>query len=378
MNKNLLSTPEGVGDTYGEELFRKRKLEEKLLRTVASFGYQEIETPVFEYFDVFSGEVGTTPSRELYKFFDKEGETLALRPDFTPSIVRFAAGLKREDASPLRLTYHGKTFTNAISLQGKKHEVTQLGAELMGDASEYADAEILGLIVNAFHEIGLTDFQISIGNADFFRGLCEAAGLSPGEEEQLRGHVKSKNQVAARAMLVELNLPEDYSAILLRCTDLFGDFDSLVEARRLLPESDAPGLEKSRRALDRLQRVYDLLAPYDARSHIGFDLGLLSRYHYYTGLIFKGYTYGLGDAIVTGGRYDALSSLFGNQMPAIGFAIVVDDLLHALDYQKIDLGTPDKTKSVRFSEEDYEAVMRKVMEQRKQGAQVCACFTPKG
>ena len=378
MNGNLLSTPEGVGDTYGEELFRKRKLEEKLLKTVSSFGYKEIETPVFEYFDVFSGEVGTTPSRELYKFFDKEGETLALRPDFTPSIVRFAAGLKHESDEPLRLTYHGKTFTNAISLQGRKHEVTQLGAELMGDASEYADAEILGLIVNAFHEIGLTDFQISIGNADFFRGLCEAAGLSDAEEEQLRGYVKSKNQVAARAMLTELSLKEDYSAILLRCTDLFGDFDSLVEAKNLLPKSDAPGLEKSRKALDRLQRVYDLLTPYDARSHIGFDLGLLSRYHYYTGLIFKGYTYGLGDAIVTGGRYDTLSSLFGKDMPAIGFAIVVDDLLHALDYQHIDLGSAAETKLVRYSDKDYDALMRKVMEQRKQGLQVAACYLPEG
>lgn len=84
MNKNLLHTPEGVRDIYGEEYARKLKLEERIRSTIKSFGYQDIQTPSFEFFDVFSSEIGTTPSKELYKFFDKEGNTLALRPDFTP------------------------------------------------------------------------------------------------------------------------------------------------------------------------------------------------------------------------------------------------------------------------------------------------------
>ncbi len=87
MSKPLVHTPEGVRDIYGEEYLRKLMVEEKLHHSLRSYGYQDIQTPTFEFFDVFSREIGTTPSRELYKFFDKEGNTLVLRPDFTPSML---------------------------------------------------------------------------------------------------------------------------------------------------------------------------------------------------------------------------------------------------------------------------------------------------
>ncbi len=367
--KNLQAIPEGVRDIYGEELAAKKALTEKMLKVIRSFGYLEIEPPAFEYFDVFSGEVGTTPSRELYKFFDREGETLALRPDFTPSVVRHASGLS-SIAGRNRLTYHGMTFINSSSLQGKSRQTTQLGAELFAEGSEYADAEILGLAALCLKEAGLRDFQISFGNADFFRGLCRAAGLSAEAEERLRGFVKAKNQVAVRGMLSELSLKEDYARILLKCTDLFGDFDSLKEAEELLPKEEKEGLDVSRRALKRLQRVYDLARPYGISEYLKLDLGLLSKYHYYTGLIFRGYTYGHGDAIATGGRYDSLCAVFGKEMPAIGFAIAVEDLLRALRFQGAALAGEENPESVCFSEKDYEKTLEQVMERRRNGEAV--------
>ena len=88
-NQNpLLHTPEGVRDIYGNEFVQKFELQQLLYRILAGRGYQGIETPTFEFFDVFSREVGTVSSREHYKFFDKEGNTLVLRPDMTPSIAR--------------------------------------------------------------------------------------------------------------------------------------------------------------------------------------------------------------------------------------------------------------------------------------------------
>jgi ATP phosphoribosyltransferase regulatory subunit len=79
--------------------------------------------------------VGTTPSRELYKFFDREGNTLVLRPDFTPSVARCAAKYFRESSEPLRFCYEGSAFQNTANLQGKLHESTELGAELIGDGT---------------------------------------------------------------------------------------------------------------------------------------------------------------------------------------------------------------------------------------------------
>ena len=127
MNKSLLHTPEGVRDVYGEEYARKLFVEKKLHDTIHLYGYQDIQTPTFEFFDVYSKEIGTTPSSQLYKFFDKEGNTLALRPDFTPSCARCAAKYFMDETAPLRFTYSGSTFTNTSNLQGKLKEVNPDG-----------------------------------------------------------------------------------------------------------------------------------------------------------------------------------------------------------------------------------------------------------
>ncbi|MBQ9464088.1 MAG: ATP phosphoribosyltransferase regulatory subunit, partial [Lachnospiraceae bacterium] len=89
--EKLLHTPDGVRDVYGDESALYRELEDRLRKVFLSYGYSDIRTPSFEYFDVFSEERGSVPSRDLYKFFDHDGNTLVLRPDITPAIARCAA-----------------------------------------------------------------------------------------------------------------------------------------------------------------------------------------------------------------------------------------------------------------------------------------------
>ena len=141
MKQKMLHTPEGVRDIYGIEYRKKLVLEERLQKVLHLYGYHDIQTPMFEYFDVFGKEVGTIPSKELYKFFDREGETLVLRPDITPSIARVATTLFELNQTPLRLCYKGNTFINHSSYLGRLREHTQLGAELIGSDSVEADAE---------------------------------------------------------------------------------------------------------------------------------------------------------------------------------------------------------------------------------------------
>lgn len=155
MSKELLHTPEGVRDIYSKEYERKLSVENRLHTTIKKYGFEDIQTPTFEFFDVFSKEIGTTPSKDLYKFFDKEGNTLVLRPDFTPSIARCAAKYYMEEQMPIRLSYMGNTFTNTSNLQGKLKEVTQMGAELINDTSVEADAEIISLMIEALQSTGL-------------------------------------------------------------------------------------------------------------------------------------------------------------------------------------------------------------------------------
>ena len=147
MNRKLLHTPEGVRDIYNSECEKKIFLQDLLHDTIKKYGYHAIQTPTFEYFDIFSREIGTTPSKELYKFFDKEGETLVLRPDITPSVARCVAKYYMDEENPIRLSYMGNTFINQANYQGRLKETTQIGAELINDDSVYADGEIIALVI---------------------------------------------------------------------------------------------------------------------------------------------------------------------------------------------------------------------------------------
>ena len=364
MSRRFVHTPEGVRDIYGREFGKKLWIESKIHHTITSYGYEDIQTPTFEYMDIFSDEIGTTPSRELYKFFDKDGNTLVLRPDFTPSIARCASKYFLEEKKPLRFCYLGNTFTNTSSLQGKLKEVTQMGAELINDDSVEADAEMLSLVIESLKNTGLKDFQLCIGHIDFFKGLCEEACLEPETEETLREYISGKNYFAAENLLKEEKLDASYVEALLKVADMFGDIDSLRAFK------DRVHNEKSLNAIERLEKIYDVLKLYGVEDYVSFDLGMLSQYHYYTGIIFKAYTYGIGDAIVKGGRYNHLLKHFGKNAPAIGFMIVIDDMQEALSRQKVNINLPDGKRILSYTPQNYKDKLAECINCRKAGIAV--------
>lgn len=331
MRKGLLHTPEGVRDIYNGECEKKQKLEQELHQTLMSFGYHTIETPTFEFFDVFKREIGTIPSRDLYKFFDREGNTLVLRPDITPSIARAAAMYFGEETMPIRLCYSGNIFINNSSYQGRLKESTQLGAELIGDSSIEADAEILAMAVEAMKKAGLKEFQISVGHAGFLKGLMEASGLDEEQEEELRELISNKNFFGVEEVTGTLGLSEELQK-------LFGLLGGFYDSPKQLEEAKQYALnyERIADALNYLTALHEVLKEYEVEKFISYELGALSDYHYYTGIIFSGYTFGTGEPVVKGGRYDKLLKYFGKEAPAIGFAVALDQLLAALSRQKAE------------------------------------------
>ena len=324
MKEQLLHTPEGVRDIYGCEFVKKFELQHILFEVMNSYGYQGIETPTFEFFDVFSKEVGTVPSNELYKFFDKEGNTLVLRPDMTPSIARAVSKYFHGD-DPIRLCYMGSTFINHDKYQGRLKESTQLGAELMGDSSVKADVEMISMLVASLQKAGLKEFQISIGQVQFFRSLLLEADLEPEVEDALRFQISKKNIFAVEEILEESDMPDNLKKAFASLTTLAGSVEVLEKAKKLTDN------EKALKAISILEDIYEGLKGCGCEKYVSFDLGMLSKYNYYTGIIFRAYTFGSGEAIVKGGRYDKLLSHFGRKLPAVGFAIVIDQLMLALE-----------------------------------------------
>ncbi len=148
MTKQLIHTPEGVRDIYAAECRQKLKVQKKILHTLYAYGYQHMETPSFEFFDIFNEERGSVSSREMFKFFDRENNTLVLKPDMTPAIARCVAKYFSEETMPVRLCYLERTFTNNSSYQGRLKESTQTGAEMIGDDSSDADAEMIAMVID--------------------------------------------------------------------------------------------------------------------------------------------------------------------------------------------------------------------------------------
>lgn len=371
MNQKILHTPDGVRDIYGDECGRKKILEKRLHQVLASYGYRDIETPTFEFFDVFGNEVGTIPSKDLYKFFDREGHTLVLRPDFTPSIARAWSRYYKDSERPVRLGYLGNTFVNYQGLQGRLKESTQMGAELIGERRADGDAEVIAMAAEALTASGLKDFQISVGHVGFFESLAREAGLDEETEGRLRVLVHNRNTFGIQKLLSEKQIDERIAKLFAALPNLNG----IGAIEKALSMSE--GL-KAQEIVKRLVEVRDLLDVYGASGAISFDFGMLSAYMYYTGIIFRGYTYGTGEAIVKGGRYDDLLQHFGKAAPSVGFVIVVSQLINALSRQKIDILPEHERYMILYSEESRREALSKAVAYRSQGKYTETCLADAG
>ena len=364
MKNQLLHTPEGVRDIYNKECARKLAVQENIHEVFASCGYKDIQTPTFEFFDIFNKERGSVASREMFKFFDRDGNTLVLRPDITPSVARAATKYFMDEDMPIRLCYMGNTYINNSSYQGRLKEVTQLGCELIGDATIDADAEVIAMVVQCMMASGLKDFQVQIGQVDYFNGLVEEAGIDEEMQEQLRELIENKNYFGVDELLTSLNINDKTKKAFLGMADLFGGFDVLSKAKENTDN------EKSLKAVERLEKLYKVLEYYKLEEHVSFELDMLGHYKYYTGIIFRAYTYGTGDAIVTGGRYDNLIAQFGKDAPSVGFAIVIDRLMLALSSQKIEVELPEGQTIILYEQEKQQDAISAACKFREQGLRV--------
>ena len=319
----------------------------------------------FGFFDIFGKEIGTTPSKELYKFFDREGNTLVLRPDMTPSIARAAAKYFMDEDMPIRLCYMGNTFINNSSYQGRLKESTQLGAELIGDSTVDADAEILSMVVECLQKAGLKEFQISVGHADFFQGLVEAAGISEEDEEELRELLANKNFFGVEEFAETLNLKAELNELFHMLGSLNVDLNDLKRAKEL-----AASYPRILAAIHNLEELHKVLEVYGIQKYISFELGIISSYQYYTGIIFSGYTFGSGEPIVKGGRYDKLLTYYGKTSASIGFAIVIDQLMAALSRQKINISIETNGELIVYTKANQAKAILSAKEKRAAGTPV--------
>ncbi len=330
MSNNKFYTPDGFTDQLPEVCAFKREAEGKLRGIFTGNGYLEIETPGVEYSDIYIS-TDLVPQEELYKFCDQKGRLLCARYDGTVPAVRFAANLYKDEPLPLRLCYIENMYRFNQMGGGKQSGFTQAGVEFMGAAGAEADSEVIALAIESALAIGIKDLQVSIGQVRFFEGLSKQFGFTDEIKERVRNAINQKDSVTLESTAKDLGLSASDAETLMMLIECQGGYD-VIEQFRSRVDSDC-AIE----ALDNLKAVLDIMDEYGYLKYITVDLGLIGSEDYYTGIIFKGYTYEVGFPIIGGGRYDNVAELFGRKMEAVGFSLSLTLTVTALMRQGLVL-----------------------------------------
>ena len=301
-------------------------IEGKIRKVFEIWGFRRIITPLLEFEDVMAASLGEDLREKTFRFDDRQtGKLLAIPSDITPQVARIVATRMRGYPLPFRLCYSGRVLRHAELQAGRSREIFQAGVELIGLESPEADAEMVAMAVEVLRGLGFGDFKLDLGHVGFFRGIMSSVSLDAPVRAALQEAIGKKDSSAVKTLLENAVISDSSKEEIAALPRLFGGPEILAEARRTVVN------EASRRALDNIAQVLDILSIHGVSEHLTVDLGEIRGLNYHTGLTFEGFVTGTGEAVCSGGRYDNLTARYGFPAPATGFAFNILTLLNALE-----------------------------------------------
>ena len=362
--------PYGTRDFLPREAARKRAVEESLARLFGNWGYDEVVTPTFEYLETLTVGAVADSQPHMFKFLDKNNRIMALRPDMTTPIARAAATRLRDLPAPLRIFYLTNVFRYEQAQAGRQCEFYQAGVELLGAAGPAADAEVIALAVAAMLETGLTHVQVNLGQVDFIHAIMAESALDAVRQHRIKSAILRRDLVGLGEILADSGLSDAVQQSLQSIPTLHGRGDVLRQAYAMAPNTIG------RSALDNLAEILELLASYGVDQYVNFDLGLIRDFDYYTGMVFEGYTPGLGFPLCGGGRYDQMLAAFGSANPATGFALGIERVMLALERQGVAMAPLTKDMYIAWTETNKGKAIDEAARLRSQGRRVELALRP--
>lgn len=322
----MFEKPLGMRDSFPEVNEQKEYIRLTARDFIRRKGYDFIKTPSVEYFETI-GKASAIDESSLFKLVDNQGEMLVLRPDMTTPIARIAASKLLKEKNPLRLAYYADVFRAQQREGGRPAEFEQLGLELIGDFSPYADSEIIYTAIELLKDLGVEGFRITIGHAEILTAFLTNNTNNNEEVELLRQLLVEKNLVGFSQMLESMNLLEEQKDRLSKIIEFTIDSNVFSDFRQFLNDDQ-------QYLIDQVEELQALLEfQLNDFSVVSFDFSLASHMSYYTGMLFEIHAAGSGFSIGNGGRYDELFKQFNEKVGATGFGIRVDRLLEVLPKQ---------------------------------------------
>jgi len=355
MNRSSLGLriPKGMRDLMPAEMAVQDQLEGEIVSLFKLWAYQKVATPALEYGACLQPD--EEKDDHFYKFFDRQGQVLVVRPEFTTPIARMVSSRLKGSELPLRLCYSADVFR---AESNRNREFRQAGVELIGSDAPLADAEVIALAIESLRKLGLKDFQFNLGHMGIFSGIMDDLKIDGQFRLKYQELLAHKDLVGIERIVERSEFSDSAKKILSKIPHFHGQAEMLEE---VLEWSQSPLLQE---AVGSLRKIYEYLKDFNVQEYVALDLGILRGFSYYTGVIFEGYVRDIGYPIVEGGRYDALYGEFGYALPATGFAMNLGALA-----ERMSLKTKHCPEVLVYGE-DVSQVIQTVQKLREQDVQV--------
>lgn len=347
LNKNkkfLYKTPQGAEGLFLDDAFRRQRMIQDIQGLFTGWGYHPVQTPVFDFYDVYSPHLSAAMSEKVYRLVDREGDLLMLRPDITLFLARALSLTLREGHEPLRVFYCDTILRHQDLEDISANEFFQIGAEFVGSRGPEGDLEILLLLEDILNCLRLPEARIHLGSRSLVKALFPA--MDPAQEIQILSAISTRT-------LKSENLIQE----------LFGFIGTRSEFVPLWEKCRAALPPEALDAIGALIETLKILEELDPRQRFRLDFSEVGRQPYYTGLVFSAYTANVADAVASGGRYDDLLQNFGLNTPSVGFSFHLKKIEHLTDDPaRFRLPEPEKASGKTFAER-----FQKARELRSQG-----------
>lgn len=351
--KNIV--PEGTRDFTIDECKKRNEIIKIITMVFEKWGYEEIATPTIEYYETFKHKTQNLKEEEMYKFFDKNGRILVLRPDMTVPVARMINTKLKDMNLPLKLFYKANVFRVHESLEGKRNEYLDCGIELIGGDGEGIDLEVLITALEALKFLKTKEsFKLEIGNVNILKSAINSMDLSKNHKENIIELINKKSLINLKCYLENLEIKEEYKEFLMTLPWIFGGCEMIEKAKKIAFNDEI------KENILYLEKLFLNLVELGYEKYISLDMSMVPRLNYYSGVIFKGYVNGIGSTVLRGGRYDGLLENFGRKVSAIGFSVDVNLLINSCNYNE-----NIKKKNIIVNKNDYLTALKNAIKETR-------------
>lgn len=328
----MYQVPRGTRDFTPEEMNIRRYIEEKMRQTFTSYGYGEVQTPIFETLELFTAKSGESIKDELYDFTDKSGRKLALRPELTAPVIRLYIEKLQMQPKPLKLYYFGNCFRYDRPQKGRYREFQQAGCELIGANTPEAYAELIALSYNLIKNVGLKNITLQIGNLTIIDTIFKMLNLTDNDKKELLPLIDKTKYTEIFDYLSSISIPSDtieQFITLLQTSDI-------TKIQEFIANHDSAVQE-----LSQLQQILHLLHHSFHIENLQINMSIVRGLDYYKGIVFEisAPVLGAEKQICGGGVYDLIPLFGGRDTSTSGFAIGFDRTILALEAEGFSFPT---------------------------------------